>query len=178
MKLPATRRGSVLIVVFWRQPHMQSQSSAKLQLALGTGAFALCFAVFGSMSAMMPIISKHMALPPVQKSIAIAIPVLLGSLGRIPLGILTDRFGGRIVFSLVMVFSIIPAFLMGGVSSYAQLLIYGFFIGIALASFSVGVAFVNGWYPPERQGFALGVYGAGISVSRLRLTDQIGRAHV
>jgi NNP family nitrate/nitrite transporter-like MFS transporter len=140
---------------------MQSQSSAKLQLALGTGAFALCFAVFGSMSAMMPIISQHMALTPVQKSIAIAIPVLLGSLGRIPLGVLTDRFGGRIVFSLVMVFSIIPAFLMGGVSNYAQLLIYGFFIGIALASFSVGVAFVNGWYPPERQGFALGIYGAG-----------------
>jgi NNP family nitrate/nitrite transporter-like MFS transporter len=140
---------------------MPEPSSAKLQLALGTGAFALCFAVFGSMSAMMPIISRHMALTPVQKSIAIAIPVLLGSLGRIPLGILTDRFGGRIVFSVVMVLSIIPAFLMGGVSSYGQLLAYGFLIGIALASFSVGVAFVHGWYPPERQGFALGVYGAG-----------------
>ncbi len=140
---------------------MANQSSSKLQLTLGTGAFALCFAVFGSMSAMMPIISRHMALTPVQKSIAIAIPVLLGSLGRLPLGILTDRFGGRIVFSLVMVFSIIPAFLMGGVSSYSQLLAYGFLIGIALASFSVGVSFVNGWYPPERQGFALGVYGAG-----------------
>jgi NNP family nitrate/nitrite transporter-like MFS transporter len=94
---------------------MSEPSSAKLQLALGTGAFALCFAVFGSMSAMMPI-SRHMALTPVQKSIAIAIPVLLGSLGRIPLGILTDRFGGRIVFSVVMLLSIIPAFLMGGVS--------------------------------------------------------------
>ena len=140
---------------------MSEPSSAKLQLALGTGAFALCFAVFGSMSAMMPIISRHMALTPVQKSIAIAIPVLLGSLGRIPLGILTDRFGGRIVFSVVMVFSIIPAFLMGGVSTYGQLLSYGFLVGIALASFSVGVSFVNGWYPPERQGFALGVYGAG-----------------
>jgi NNP family nitrate/nitrite transporter-like MFS transporter len=140
---------------------MPEQSSPKFQLALGTGAFALCFAVFGSMSAMMPIISKHMALTPVQKSVAIAIPVLLGSLGRIPLGILTDRFGGRIVFSLVMVFSIVPSFLMGGVSNYIQLLTYGFFIGVALASFSVGVAFVNGWYPPERQGFALGIYGAG-----------------
>jgi len=140
---------------------MSEPSRAKLQLALGTGAFALCFAVFGSMSAMMPIISRHMALTPVQKSIAIAIPVLLGSLGRIPLGILTDRFGGRIIFSVVMVLSILPAFLMGGVSSYGQLLAYGFLIGIALASFSVGVGFVNGWYPPERQGFALGVYGAG-----------------
>lgn len=140
---------------------MSEPYSPKLQLALGTGAFALCFAVFGSMSAMMPIISRHMALTPVQKSVAIAIPVLLGSLGRIPLGILTDRFGGRIVFSVVMVLSIIPAFLMGGVSNYAQLLTYGFLIGIALASFSVGVGFVSGWYPPHRQGFALGVYGAG-----------------
>ena len=140
---------------------MSEPASARLQLVLGTGAFALCFAVFGSMSAMMPVISKHMALTPVQKSVAIAIPVLLGSLGRIPLGILADRFGGRIVFSLVMLFSIIPAFLMGGVSNYVQLLTYGFFIGVALASFSVGVSFVNRWYPPERQGFALGVYGAG-----------------
>jgi NNP family nitrate/nitrite transporter-like MFS transporter len=140
---------------------MPEHSSPKLQLALGTGSFALCFAVFGSMSAMMPIISKHMALTPMQKSIAIATPVLLGSLGRIPLGIFTDRYGGRTVFSLVMLFSIIPAFLMGGVSNYPQLLSYGFLIGVALASFSVGVSFVNGWYPPERQGFALGVYGAG-----------------
>jgi NNP family nitrate/nitrite transporter-like MFS transporter len=74
---------------------------------------------------------------------------------------LTDRFGGRIVFSWVMVLSIIPAFLMGTASGYGQLLIYGFFIGTALASFSVGVGFVSGWYSAERQGYALGVYGAG-----------------
>lgn len=132
-----------------------------LQLTLGTGAFGFCFAVFGSLSAMMPILSRQMHLSPVQKSVAVAIPVLLGSLGRIPLGILTDRFGGRLIFMLTMAFSIVPAFLMGGVRDYHQLLIYGFFIGIALASFSVGVGFVNGWYPPARQGFALGVYGAG-----------------
>lgn len=140
---------------------MQDNSSPKLQLTLATGAFAFCFAVFGTMSAMMPILSKQMHLSPVQKSIAVAVPVLLGSLGRIPLGMLTDRFGGRIVFSLVMLFSIVPAFLMGSVPDYRHLLIYGFFIGIALASFSVGVGFVSGWYSAERQGFALGVYGAG-----------------
>jgi NNP family nitrate/nitrite transporter-like MFS transporter len=110
---------------------------------------------------MMPIISKQMQLTPVEKSIALAVPVLLGSIGRIPLGILTDRFGGRIVFSAVMLMSIVPAFLMGTVSSYAELITYGLLIGTALASFSVGVGFVSGWYPPERQGFALGVYGAG-----------------
>jgi len=140
---------------------MQESSSSKMQLSLGTGAFALCFAVFGTMSAMMPLLSRQMHLTSVQKSAAVALPVLLGSLGRIPLGMLTDRFGGRIVFSVVMVMSIIPAFLMGTVTDYFQLLFYGFFIGIALASFSVGVGFVSGWYSAERQGFALGVYGAG-----------------
>jgi NNP family nitrate/nitrite transporter-like MFS transporter len=139
----------------------QQKDTAKFQLALGTGAFALCFAVFGSLSAMMPILSKQMHLSAVQKSIAVAVPVLLGSLGRIPLGMLTDRLGGRSVFTAVMILSIIPAFLMGGVQDYSHLLIYGFLIGIGLASFSVGVGFVSGWYSAEHQGFALGVYGAG-----------------
>ena len=138
-----------------------SPSSARFQLALGTGAFALCFAVFGSLSAMMPILSRQLHLTPMQKSIAVAIPVLLGSLGRIPLGVLTDRLGGRSVFTVVMALSIVPAFLMGGVHDYAHLLAYGFLIGVGLASFSVGVGFVSGWYAAERQGFALGVYGAG-----------------
>jgi NNP family nitrate/nitrite transporter-like MFS transporter len=140
---------------------MKQEQVAKTQLALGTGAFALCFAVFGSLSAMMPILSRQMHLSAVQKSIAVAVPVLLGSLGRIPLGMLTDRLGGRSVFTAVMMLSIVPAFLMGGVQDYTHLLIYGFFIGIGLASFSVGVGFVSGWYSAERQGFALGVYGAG-----------------
>jgi len=132
-----------------------------LQLILATGAFAVCFAVFGSVSAMMPILKKQLGLDPVQVSVALAIPVLLGSLGRIPLGMLTDRFGGRIIFSLVMAFSFVSAILIGFVEAYWQLIACGFFIGIALASFSVGVGFVSGWYPPQRQGYALGVYGAG-----------------
>jgi MFS transporter, NNP family, nitrate/nitrite transporter len=131
------------------------------QLLLGTGAFAFCFAVFGSVSAMMPILRKQLGLSPIQVSVAIAIPVLLGSLGRIPLGILTDRFGGRMIFSIVMACSVVPAMLMGWVAAYWQLVLCGLFIGIALASFSVGVTFVSGWYPPEKQGTALGVYGAG-----------------
>ena len=140
---------------------MSEKQGNRLQLVLGTGAFAFCFAVFGSVSSMMPILRKQMGLTPVQVSFAIALPVLLGSLGRIPLGILTDRFGGRIIFSIVMACSIVPAFLMGHVASYTQLLIYGFLIGIALASFSVGVGFVSTWYPPQSQGSALGIYGAG-----------------
>ncbi len=110
---------------------------------------------------MMPILSKQMHLTPMQKSAAVAVPVLLGSLGRIPLGMLTDRFGGRIVFSAVMFLTILPALLMGTVHSYSQLLVYGFFIGIGLASFSVGVGFVSGWYSAAKQGGALGIYGTG-----------------
>jgi NNP family nitrate/nitrite transporter-like MFS transporter len=144
-----------------RKSSEQAVSGSTLQLAMATGAFAICFAVFGSVSAMMPIIRKSLGLTPMQVSMAIAIPVLLGSLGRIPLGILTDRYGGRLIFSIVMALSIPPAFLMGWVGSYWQLVLCGFFIGIALASFSVGVGFVSGWFAPERQGMALGVYGAG-----------------
>lgn len=132
-----------------------------LQLVLGTGAFAVCFAVFGSVSAMMPLLKKQMGLNPIQVSIALAIPVLLGSLGRIPLGILTDRYGGRIIFLAVMLISALSAALMGFVTTYPGLIACGFVLGIALASFSVGVGLVSGWYPPQKQGMALGVYGAG-----------------
>jgi NNP family nitrate/nitrite transporter-like MFS transporter len=139
----------------------RSGSGNALQLTLATGAFAVCFAIFGSVSAMMPLLREELRLTSIQVSIALAVPVLLGSLGRIPLGILTDRYGGRIVFLGVLICSIIPAVLMGWVDGFWQLLLCGLFIGIALASFAVGVGFVSGWYPPERQGYALGVYGAG-----------------
>jgi NNP family nitrate/nitrite transporter-like MFS transporter len=142
-------------------PQTAAPSGNTLQLVLATGAFAICFAVFGSVSAMMPILKKNLSLDTVQVSVALAVPVLLGSLGRIPLGMLTDRYGGRLIFSVVMVSSIAPALMMGLVADYWRLILCGFFIGIALASFSVGVGFVSGWYPPERQGMALGVYGAG-----------------
>lgn len=132
-----------------------------LQLAVATISFALCFAVFGSVSAMMPILQDRLALSPLQVSMAVALPVLLGSLGRVPLGIASDRFGGRRVFTVTMVASVIPAGLLGFVQQYWQLLLCGFFAGISLASFAVGVGFVSRWYPPQSQGGALGVYGAG-----------------
>src|ERR1044071_2594352 len=94
-------------------------SGNALQLTLATGAFAVCFAVFGSVSAMMPIMRKTLNLSPIQVSVAVAIPVLLGSLGRIPLGMLTDRFGGRLIFSIVMAAAVVPAVLMGWVGSYS-----------------------------------------------------------
>ena len=133
----------------------------RLQLLLGTGAFAACFAVFGSVSALMPTLKHELALSPIQASIALAVPVLLGSLGRIPLGMLTDRWGGRWLFVAVMAASALAAFGMGFASGYAGLIACGFFTGVGLASFSVGVGFVSPWYPRQKQGAALGLYGAG-----------------
>jgi MFS transporter, NNP family, nitrate/nitrite transporter len=89
--------------------------------------------------------------------------VLLGSLMRIPLGWLTDRRGGRRMFTALLAYSPLP--LVGLAiwhDSLAALLVFGFLLGFAGASFAVGVPFVNGWYPPERQGFALGIYGMGM----------------
>jgi NNP family nitrate/nitrite transporter-like MFS transporter len=141
-------------------PPAPNQGNA-LQLTLATGAFAVCFAVFGSVSAMMGSIDARLNLTELQVWIAIALPVLLGSLGRIPLGMMTDKYGGRVVFICTMALAIIPTILLGFVNQYWQLLMCGFFVGIGLASFSVGAPFTSRWYPPHKQGSALGVYGAG-----------------
>ena len=89
------------------------------------------------------------------------VPVVLGSLLRIPVGMLTDRLGGRRVFSSLLAFSVLPAVLFGYAEGYWQLVAVGFLLGVAGASFAVGVPFVAGWFASERQGFALGLYGMG-----------------
>lgn len=139
----------------------QSPQGNLLQLVLATGGYAICFAVFGTVAAMMPTIRETLELTPLQAGIAMAMPVLLGSLGRIPLGMLADRFGARVVFAAVMFCSMIPVVMLGWVESFEWLLVCGFFIGLGLASFVVGVNMVSRWYPPHRQGMALGIYGAG-----------------
>src|SRR5690242_15890613 len=132
-----------------------------LQLLLATVSFAVCFAVFGSVSAMMPLLSTRLQLTSFQKGLALALPVLLGSLGRIPLGLLTDRLGGRSVFLASMAAALVPVTLLGWVESYEGLLACGFVAGLARAVVPMGARLVGGWYPPHRQGLALGVYGVG-----------------
>src|SRR5665213_1905132 len=90
-----------------------------------------------------------------------AVTVLLGSLARLPMGLLTDRFGGCTVFTALLLFSAIPALLTPMVSSYAMLIAIAFLLGMAGSSFAVGVGFISPWFPKEKQGVALGVYGLG-----------------
>src|SRR5215813_10878158 len=106
------------------------------QLTMATGTFAVCFAVFGSVAAMMPQIKVKLDLSPVQVSVALAVPVLLGSLGRIPLGMLSDRYGPRSVSIGVLICTVLAGTAIGFVDNYALLLVCGFFLGVGLASFS------------------------------------------
>jgi MFS transporter, NNP family, nitrate/nitrite transporter len=130
-------------------------------LFLATSAFAVSFAVWGLIGALAPTFAQTYGLSAKAKSLMIAIPVLLGALGRIPAGMLADRFGGRRVFSTLLLLSAIPALLIGMSNSYAQLIGLGLFLGIAGSTFPVGVGFTSKWFTPDQQGTALGVYGMG-----------------
>jgi MFS transporter, NNP family, nitrate/nitrite transporter len=132
-----------------------------LQLILATLAFAACFIFWGIIAPLAPLFREMYQLSGAQVGLLVAVPVLLGSLGRVPLGVLADRYGGRSVFTLLMLALLVPATLAGFTTSYAGLLAVSFFLGVAGASFAVGVPFVAPWFPPGRRGFALGIYGLG-----------------
>jgi len=132
-----------------------------LPLALGTASFALCFASWGLIAAFAPLFRDAFHLSATQAALMVAVPVLLGSVARLPVGMLADRFGGRLVFSLLMLLCAAPAFLTPTARTYQQLLVGGFFLGLAGSSFAVGVGFVSRWFSAEKQGSALGVYGLG-----------------
>jgi MFS transporter, NNP family, nitrate/nitrite transporter len=134
---------------------------ANRQLSLGTISFAICFAAWGLISAFASRFREIYNLNASQTAFLVAAPVLLGALARIPMGLLTDRWKGRAVFSSLLLFSAIPPLLVPAVSSYSMLLVVGFCLGMAGSSFAVGVGFVSPWFGSEKQGTALGVYGLG-----------------
>jgi NNP family nitrate/nitrite transporter-like MFS transporter len=132
-------------------------------LVLATAAFTVCFYGWSLLGPLAPDLQDELGLSDFESSVMVAVPVLLGSLMRIPLGWLTDRHGGRRVFIALMAFVPLPLVALAlWHDSLGPILAFGFLLGFAGASFAVGVPFVNGWYPPERQGFALGVYGMGM----------------
>ncbi|HSE21080.1 MAG TPA: MFS transporter [Pyrinomonadaceae bacterium] len=130
-------------------------------LFLSTSAFAVSFGVWGLIGALAPTFAQMHHLSGKAKGLMIAVPVLLGALGRIPAGILADRFGGRRIFALLLLVGAIPAALIGLSTSYWQLLFLGLFLGIAGSTFPVGVGFTSKWFRPNQQGSALGIYGMG-----------------
>ena len=136
-------------------------ASAAGALALATVSFALSFAAWGLVGGLASVFTRLYTLSASQTALLVAVPVLLGSLARLPMGMLTDRLGGRLVFTALLVFSSLAAFLVPLTASYQSLLVAAFLIGMAGSSFAVGAAFVSRWTPAARQGYALGIYGLG-----------------
>jgi len=130
-------------------------------LTASTLAFTVCFAVWTIFSIIGLSIQEELGLTDTQFGILIATPILTGSLSRIFLGIWTDQFGGRRVYSIVMVLTAIAVWLLSSVDSYFMFLLAALGVGLAGGSFAVGIAYVSQWYEKERQGTALGIFGIG-----------------
>ena len=130
-------------------------------LTMSTLAFTTCFAVWVMFSIIGIPIKANLGLNETQFGLLAATPILTGSLIRLPLGMLTDKYGGRIVFFVLMLCVIAPIYLISMATQYWHFLLLGLFVGAAGGGFSVGIAYVARWFPPRRQGLAMGIFGAG-----------------
>ena len=141
-----------------------------LNLSLATLAFALTFWAWNLIGPLAVRYTAEMQLSSTQKALLVATPVLVGSVGRIPVGALTDRFGGRLMFPVLTLVSVPFVLLVafaGNARSFPMLIVFGFFLGIAGTTFAVGIPFVNAWYQADRRGFATGIFGAGMGGTAL-----------
>jgi nitrate/nitrite transporter NarK len=142
-------------------PSAGSGRAWQRHLALGTGAFFLCFAGWGLVAGLASQLRVRFQLDASRTALLVAVPVLLGALARLPLGIAADRVGGRKVFAALMLVAAVPMALLPTARTFGSLLGFAFFLGLAGASFAVGVSYVSGWAPAALQGTALGIYGLG-----------------
>jgi len=136
-----------------------------MNLALATWVSAINFWAWNMIGPLSTTYAGDMKLSSTEASMLVATPILVGSLGRIVVGSLTDRFGGRAMFIAVSLASIGPVLAVGAAGSarsYPLLLVFGFFLGVAGTIFAVGIPFANNWYEAARRGFATGVFGMGM----------------
>lgn len=149
--------------------HVQAQthSGAGLKtrqwsvLIMSTLAFTVCFAVWMMFAVIGVPIKKELNLNATQFGLLTATPVLTGSLVRVPLGMWTDKYGGRIVFFLLMLSTVAPIWLMSYATEFWHFLVIGLFVGLAGGSFAVGTPYVARWFEKRQQGFAMGLFGVG-----------------
>lgn len=132
-----------------------------------TLAFTICFAVWMVFAVLGIPVKKELGLNETQFGLLAAMPVLTGSLIRVPLGVWTDRYGGRPVFFVLMLSTVVPIWLLSHATEYWHFLFLALFVGLAGGSFSVGTPYVARWFTKDRQGLAMGVFGAGNSGAAL-----------
>ncbi|MDP6455078.1 MAG: MFS transporter [SAR202 cluster bacterium] len=142
---------------------MNDQRRGYIVLTVNTLAFMICFAAWMMNSVLITYLVDNDVYQwdKAQMGWLIGIPVLTGAVARLPGGILTDRYGGRIVFGTLLLISSVPMFLVSFADSYLHFLLTGLGFGLTGASFAIGIAYTSVWFSPERQGTALGIFGAG-----------------
>ncbi|MGW8951507.1 nitrate/nitrite transporter [Streptomyces sp. NPDC055709] len=137
--------------------------TAYVDLVLATVGFALTFWAWNLIAPLSGVYKDRLGLSSFEQSLLVAVPVLVGSLGRIPVGALTDRYGARLMFPLVSALTIVPVLLLiPAKHSYGAMLAVGFLLGLGGTTFAIGVPLVNSWFPPAHRGFAIGVFGMGM----------------
>ncbi|MDB5525136.1 MAG: nitrate/nitrite transporter permease NarK-like protein [Rhizobium sp.] len=143
------------------QASRPSTAQSNRALWFSTGAFTICFAVWTIFSIIGIRIKQELGLTESEFGLLIGSPILTGSIVRVVLGIWTSRYGGRLVYTLTMVLAALATFLLSYAHTYPQMLVAGLGVGLAGGSFAVGVAYVSPFFPAEKQGTALGIFGAG-----------------
>jgi MFS transporter, NNP family, nitrate/nitrite transporter len=155
---------------------------AWINLALATVGFAINFWAWALVGPLSAFFTGRLHLSSLQTSLLVAVPVVVGSLGRIPVGALTDRFGARVMFPAISALTILPVLFVGFLApnSYDLLLLGGFVLGLGGTTFAIGIPLVNGWFPPARRGAALGIFGMGMggtaiaAFTTVKLKDAYG----
>ncbi|MEW1888080.1 MFS transporter [Streptomyces sp. IBSBF 3010] len=138
-------------------------SAAYRNLIMATIGFTLTFWAWNLIAPMSGDYKDRLGLSSFQQSLLVAVPVLVGSLGRIAVGALTDKFGARLLFPLTSALTVLPVLLLiPAKNSYGAMLAVGFLLGIGGTTFAIGIPLVNSWFPPAKRGLALGVFGMGM----------------
>ena len=141
---------------------MASQSYKQISvLSASTFSFTICFMAWMMFAVIGIPIKATLNLNETQFGILVAMPVLTGSLIRLPLGMMTDKFGGRPVFFVLMLSTVVPIYLISYGTQFWHYLVTGLFVGVAGGAFTVGISYCARWFPKNRQGLAMGVFGAG-----------------
>lgn len=160
---------------------IRRKSDAYFALIAATLALAINFWAWSLISPLGIKYAEELKLSPSALSLLLALPVLIGALGRIPLGLLTDRYGGKIMFAVVCFLTAIPTIGLAFSDSHLSLVFMAVLLGLGGASFTIGVPYISAWFPPRQQGIALGIYSLGnigTAISAFmtpRLADLIGR---
>ncbi|MEU9316889.1 MFS transporter [Streptomyces sp. NPDC048295] len=138
-------------------------AAAYRNLVMATIGFGLTFWAWNLIAPLSGDYKDRLGLTSFEQSLLVAVPVLVGSLGRIPAGALTDKYGARLMFPLVSALTIVPVLLLiPARDSYGAMLVVGFLLGLGGTTFAIGIPLVNSWFPPAKRGLALGIFGMGM----------------